>query len=59
METQGRGFKRLTIEDVRKFKGFERRTDEEIRQIILAVEKISNLIYKKLTKTKSDYEQAS
>ncbi len=58
MGTQGKEFQRLTVEDVRKFAGFERRTDEEIRQIIITVEKLSLLIYKKFNKTKSAYEQA-
>jgi hypothetical protein len=58
MGTQGKEYQRLTVEDVRKFAGFERRTDEEIRQIIIAVEKLSLLIYKKFNKTKSVYEQA-
>jgi len=57
METKGKQLKRLTVEQVRKFKGFEMRTDQEIRQIILAVEKLSILIFKKLTKHKT-YEQA-
>jgi hypothetical protein len=51
MSTRGREYQRLTVEDVRKFAGFERRTDEEIKQIIIAVEKISVLIYKKFNKT--------
>jgi hypothetical protein len=57
MDTKGRQFQRLTVEDVRKFEGFERRTDEEITQIIIAVEKISNLIFKNFSKTKS-YDKA-
>jgi hypothetical protein len=56
MDTRGREFQRLTVEDVRKFKGFERRTDEEIKLIIIAVEKISNLVFKKLNITKSSYD---
>lgn len=49
---EGKEFKRLTIGDVRKSGGFEHRSDEEIRQIIVAVEKIALLIIKKFNKLK-------
>jgi hypothetical protein len=57
MNARGKEYQRLTVEDVRKFAGFERRTDEEIKQIIIAVEKLSLLIFKKFNKTKAAYEQ--
>jgi len=61
MKTKGKGkeFQRLSVKDVRGFKGFEHRTDEEIKQIIIAVEKLSILIFKKFTKSKAVYEQSS
>ena len=58
MDRKGKEFQRLTAEDIRKCKGFERRTDEEVKEIILTLEKLSLLIYKKFNKTKSAYEQA-
>lgn len=57
MGREGKEHQRLTVEDVRRFAGFERRSDEEIRQIIIAVEKLSILIFKKFNKTESVYEQ--
>jgi hypothetical protein len=52
VQMEGKEFKRLTIEDVRKSGGFEHRSDAEIRQIIIAVEKIALLIIKKFNKQK-------
>jgi hypothetical protein len=48
MEGHEEEFKRLSVEDVRKFPGFEGRTEEEIKAIILEIEKLSVLIYKRL-----------
>jgi hypothetical protein len=62
MAKQEKEYQRLTVEEVRKYKGFENRTDEEIRKIIIALEKLSILIYKKFIKEESnhnDYEQIS
>ncbi len=66
MGREGKEHQRLTVEDVRGFvedvrgfEGFERRSDEEIKQIIIAVEKLSILIFKKFNKTESVYEQTS
>jgi hypothetical protein len=62
MGKQEKEYQRLTVEEVRKYKGFENRTDEEIRKIIVALEKLSLLIYKKFIKEESnhnDYEQIS
>lgn len=59
MGREGKEHQRLTVEDVRGFEGFERRSDEEIKQIIIAVEKLSILIFKKFNKTQSVYEQTS
>jgi hypothetical protein len=56
MRNEEKDFQRLTIEEVRKVKGFELKSDEEIEMIIITVERISNLIYKKLNITKSVYE---
>jgi hypothetical protein len=49
MEKQGK--ERLTIEDVRKHKGFEHRTDEEITAIIETVHQLSLLLYKRIIRT--------
>jgi hypothetical protein len=49
---EGKEFKRLTIEDVRKSGGFEQRSYKEIQQIIIALEKIALLIVKKFTKSR-------
>lgn len=40
-------YKKLTIEDVRKYKGFENASDEELHRILRALEKLSLLIFKK------------
>lgn len=45
-------FKRLTARDVRKVVGFENKTDKEVQTIILALEKLATLIYRKFTKHK-------
>jgi len=52
MQMEGKDFKRLTIGEVRRSRGFEHRSDEEIRQIIIAIEKIALLILKKFNKQK-------
>ncbi len=52
VQMEGKEFKRLTIEDVRKLGRFEQRSDKEIQQIIIAVEKIALLIVKKFTKSR-------
>jgi hypothetical protein len=49
---EGKEFKRLTVQDVRRFNGFEHRTDGEIKQIILAVERLALLIIRKFNKRK-------
>jgi hypothetical protein len=62
MAKQEKEYQRLTVEEVRTYKGFENRTDKEIRRIIDAIEKLSLLIYKKLMKERinhKDYEQIS
>jgi hypothetical protein len=37
--------KKLSIDELKKFKGFENITDEESKQTIETLEKISNLFY--------------
>lgn len=54
MEKKMKEYQRLTIEDVRKHKGFDKYTDEEITKIIAAVEKLSLLIYKKFANNNSN-----
>lgn len=45
-------YKRLTARDVRKVMGFENKTDKEVETIILALERLATLIYKRFTKQK-------
>jgi len=45
------GKERLTIEDVRKHKGFENCTDEQINAVIDTVEQLALLIYRRINRT--------
>jgi hypothetical protein len=54
MENRGDDeYKRLTMEDVRKYPGFAKRTDKEIQRIITALERLAEFIYKKVVKSKT------
>jgi hypothetical protein len=58
MSTEGKD--RLTVEDVRKHKDFQHRTDEEINAIIDTVEKLSLLLYKRTVRkqnSQTDHDQ--
>lgn len=57
MDMQGKDSQRLTAEDVRRIKGFETKTDEEVGMIILSLEKLALLIHKKINNHKY-HEQA-
>jgi hypothetical protein len=52
MEQDETGYKRLTAKDVRKALGFEKKTDQEVQTIILALEKLAALLYRRFTKQK-------
>lgn len=45
--------KRLTIEDLRKFKGLENLTDEEAEENIVTLEKLSVIIFEQWKKNKA------
>lgn len=47
MDNEGKEYKRLTVEHVRKVEGFENKTEEEIQAIILTLEKLSVLVIQK------------
>jgi len=53
METQGKEYKRLKTEDVRKVAGFENKTEEELQAIILSLEKLSLIVLQKFAVQKA------